>query len=508
MSQRADSPVPAEAARGCRAVRHALALAEWVGTGRPVTAKRVLRRAEVPAAGRALGVRVPARLRSAADVPALHHPWTTALAVGLVSISDGRAVAAPAVAGWRSADDNYVLDCWSRGLAAVLADTFDDDGDGSEALEVGRLALTVLAADRAPAEADLCRAIGAAVLGSNHGLYRTFDRGFGYRDPAEVALEVLAAFGTVTDAGEQGRITPLGRWALPVIGARGASLLGSSDADGEADGLCQLKITLRHVQPACWRRVQAPASATLGDLHEIIQIAFSWDGDHLHGFTVGRRQYGDPYFDAEYDEDKITLAAAFARARKAIIYTYDFGDDWQHEIALEKSLQSDPAATYPVCVDGRGDAPVEDSGEDELAWIPFDLADINADLARLGSSARQVDAQLRADIEVILTDAYGEEEEIAAFETVLDEEIDFPVPGTVLGESLIVTGLTADDATGELRARCKVKRADALVSLTDMEFRPGSVEAWLLAAYLTHIGQQPPTVVLPAGWAGLTRWVS
>lgn len=402
MDQQVDSPVPAEAARGCRALRHALALADWVGAGRPVTAKHVLRRADVPAAGRALGVQVPARMRSAADVPALHHPWTTAFAVGLVSISGGRAVPGPALADWRSAGDDDVLDGWLRGLAAVLADTFDDDGNGSEALEIGRLVLTALAADPAPAEADLYRVIGAAVIiGSDYRLCRTFERGFGHREPAEVALEVLAVFGAVANVGEQRRITPLGRWALRVIGTRGASLLGSSDADGETDGICQLKISLRHVLPACWRRVQVPASATLGDLHEVIQIAFAWDGDHLHAFTVGRRKYGDPYFDAEFDEDKITLAAAFARARKAITYTYDFGDDWQHEIALEKSVQPDPAATYPVCVDGRGDAPVEDCCDDEPAWIPFDRADINARLTELGSDAQQVDAQLRADIEVI-----------------------------------------------------------------------------------------------------------
>jgi hypothetical protein len=249
-----------------------------------------------------------------------------------------------------------------------------------------------------------------------------------------------------------------------------------------------------------------PASATLGDLHEVIQVAFAWDGDHLHAFTIGRRQYGDPHFDMEYDEDKITLAAAFARARKPISYVYDFGDSWQHEITLEQVVQPDPAATYPVCVDGRGDAPVEDCGEDESAWIPFDQEGINTRLARLGGGVREVESRLRDDIEIILTDAYGEAEEMTAFQTVLEEEINFPIPATLLGQPVIVTELTEDDATLELRARCRGKTGNGLVSFADLEFRSGTVEAWLHAAYLSYLGRPYPVVTPPSGWDGLDHW--
>ncbi|MGI8310097.1 plasmid pRiA4b ORF-3 family protein [Saccharopolyspora hattusasensis] len=349
-----------------------------------MTANHVLRRADVPTAGRALGIELPESVRSAADVPALHWRWTVALGAGLISIEGGRAVAAPALAGWQSASPDELLELWARGFAAALTGLFDGE-EASEELEIGRLALTVLAGKPVPTRAELPRAISHAIIHAGYELYQTFTRGFGVRDPAEVTLELLAAFGAITDAPVR-RITPLGRWALSVIGTRGVSLLGSSD-DAEEDGTYQLKIVLQHVRPACWRRVLMPASATLGDLHEVIQIAFAWDGDHLHGFTVGRRQYGDPYFDFEYDEHGITLAAAFARARKPITYTYDFGDDWRHEITLEKVVEPTPAATLPICMDGRGDAPVEDCGDDELAWIAFDKAGINTRLAQLGSGA-------------------------------------------------------------------------------------------------------------------------
>ncbi|GAA0529073.1 plasmid pRiA4b ORF-3 family protein [Saccharopolyspora erythraea] len=495
----------AGSARECPALRDAVVLAGWVDTGRAVTAKGVLRRADVPAAGRALGIELPERVRSAADVPALHWPWTAALGAGLLSIDGGRAVPASALTGWRSANADEVLDLWTRGFAAALTGLFDDD-EGSEGLEIGRLALTVLASDPEPTRAELATAISHAILDAGYELYRTFARGFGVRDPAEVTLELLAAFGTVT--GTPGRrITPLGRWALSVIGTRGVALLGSSD-DAEEDGTYQLKIALQHVRPACWRRVLMSASATLGELHEVIQVAFAWDDDHLHGFTVGRRRYGDPYFDFEYDEHEITLATAFARTRKPITYTYDFGDDWRHEITLEKVVEPAPAATDPICVDGRGDAPVEDCGDDEAAWIAFDKVGINTRLARLGGGGQEAQARLRDDIEVILTDAYGEAEQMTAFQTVLDEEIDFPVPATLLGNPVVVTGLVEDDATLELRARCKGKHAKGLVSFADLEFRPGTVESWLHAAYVTYLGRSPSGVTPPSTWDGLTRWLS
>ncbi|MGI8310060.1 plasmid pRiA4b ORF-3 family protein [Saccharopolyspora hattusasensis] len=484
-------------------LRDAVVLADWVGTGRAVTAKRVLRRADVPVAGRALGIALPERVRSAADVPALHWPWTAALGAGLLSIDGGRAVSAD-LAGWQAADPDEVLDLWSRGFAAALTSLFDSDEE-SEALEIGRLALTVLASEPAPTHTELASAISHVVFNAGYELYRAFDRGFGVNDPAEVTLELLASFGAVTGTPER-RITPLGRWALSTIGTRGVSLLGSSD-DAEEDGTYQLKITLQHVRPACWRRVHMQASAALGELHEVIQVAFAWDDDHLHAFTVGRRRYGDPCFDTEYDENEIILAAAFARARKPITYTYDFGDDWRHEITLEKVLEQTHPATHPICVDGRGDAPVEDC-DDEPAWITFDKTGINTRLARLGSGGQEAEARLRDDIEVILTDAYGEAEQMTAFQTVLDEEIDFPVPATLLGNPVVVTGLVEDDVTLELRARCKGKHAKSLVSFADLEFRPGTIEAWLHAAYVTYLGRSPSAVTPPTAWDGLARWLS
>ena len=43
-------------------------------------------------------------------------------------------------------------------------------------------------------------------------------------------------------------------------------------------------------------------------------------------------------------------------------YTYDFGDWWEHDIAVEDILVADADKRYPLCVDGAGACPPEDVG--------------------------------------------------------------------------------------------------------------------------------------------------
>ena len=43
-------------------------------------------------------------------------------------------------------------------------------------------------------------------------------------------------------------------------------------------------------------------------------------------------------------------------------YEYDFGDSWQHEIVLEKTLEPEPRVRYPRCVEGERACPPEDCG--------------------------------------------------------------------------------------------------------------------------------------------------
>ena len=68
-------------------------------------------------------------------------------------------------------------------------------------------------------------------------------------------------------------------------------------------------------------------------------------------------------------------------------YTYHFGADWEHEITLEQTIPRDPGQDYPVCVEWRGDSPVEYWSEDDPEEPePFNLAEVNRQLAALGAA--------------------------------------------------------------------------------------------------------------------------
>jgi Plasmid pRiA4b ORF-3-like protein len=101
--------------------------------------------------------------------------------------------------------------------------------------------------------------------------------------------------------------------------------------------IVRLKITLRGIKPPIWRRLLIPAAMTLGDLHMAIQAAMGWEGDHLHVFDVGGRRYGDrESVDYVADENRITLNGLMKSGVNRFTYTYDFGDDWEHAVAIEK----------------------------------------------------------------------------------------------------------------------------------------------------------------------------
>ena len=132
----------------------------------------------------------------------------------------------------------------------------------------------------------------------------------------------------------------------------------------KADTVYQLKITLRDIRPPVWRRVQVK-DCTLAKLHDIIQTVMGWTESHLHAFEIGGEQYGepDPMGMMEYRSERSTrLSQVVARGHKKFTYVYDFGDNWEHVIEVEKELPPEPGARYPRCVAGKRASPPEDCG--------------------------------------------------------------------------------------------------------------------------------------------------
>jgi hypothetical protein len=182
-----------------------------------------------------------------------------------------------------------------------------------------------------------------------------------------------------------------------------------------SSAIYQLKITLRGVRPPIWRRVQTPGNITLARLHVIIQAAMGWTNSHLHCFTAGGTTFSTPDSGSDFEESgdeserKVRLDRVCDRVKAKILYEYDFGDGWEHEILVEKIIEPERGVRYPVRLDGKRACPPEDCGgpygylnlldalkdpkheshEEIKDWIgdewdaeAFDLEEVNADLRR------------------------------------------------------------------------------------------------------------------------------
>lgn len=130
--------------------------------------------------------------------------------------------------------------------------------------------------------------------------------------------------------------------------------------DGTAP-ILRLRVDIRHAKPPIWRRLEVPGDITLAALHEVVQIAFGWSDSHLHVFETAYGDFGTPDPSLGHrSENKVTLEQV-ASIRDKLTYRYDFGDDWEHVIALE-SATADTDARVPQCTGGRRAAPPEDCG--------------------------------------------------------------------------------------------------------------------------------------------------
>lgn len=128
----------------------------------------------------------------------------------------------------------------------------------------------------------------------------------------------------------------------------------------------QLKVTLRHIRPPIWRRIQVPGHIKLGVLHQILQEVMGWTNSHLHQFVIQGRYFAAPHeeFDSPEteDENKLTLAEAIHLAGARFSYEYDFGDGWEHEVKIEKVLPLEGNNLLPTCLAGARTCPPEDCG--------------------------------------------------------------------------------------------------------------------------------------------------
>ena len=176
--------------------------------------------------------------------------------------------------------------------------------------------------------------------------------------------------------------------------------------------ILQLNISLEGITPKIWRRFLVKENITFQELHDTIQIVMGWDDYHMFEFQINdvcisaeeeghnlaessfKKLYQSPEFIkmleqtklkngfASLDVDKINkilkeqeknkktvayklkskISALINSEKQRFNYVYDFGDNWEHTLIVEKILYSADALFIPFCLGGERACPPEDCG--------------------------------------------------------------------------------------------------------------------------------------------------
>lgn len=170
--------------------------------------------------------------------------------------------------------------------------------------------------------------------------------------------------------------------------------------------LYRLKVVLSH-DKNIWRRIEMLGQQSLEQLHDIIFTAFDRFDAHLYSFYLtkpgskARNRFAlSPEYTAPqgievddgfgikqlHDASRTPLAELNLKANGTFEYLFDFGDEWLHEITVEKILDLYPDGDYPKIIMKKGESPSqypnhEEENEYEL-W------------ERTGAEIRQENSQL------------------------------------------------------------------------------------------------------------------
>lgn len=170
----------------------------------------------------------------------------------------------------------------------------------------------------------------------------------------------------------------------------------------------QLRAVLAGISPLIWRRLLVTDRTTISELHEVVQTAFGWSGEHLHRFIIhavdyGMYQPGGPWF--SHDADQVCLSRFGLRVGERFAYEYDFTAGWRLDIRVEHIGPCRPSRRFPACIGGARTAPPE-----ECHGVHDYLA-LRARWAVAARIAEILQPVLDADGDAVLAEVLGESRE-------------------------------------------------------------------------------------------------
>ncbi|PVZ20068.1 MULTISPECIES: plasmid pRiA4b ORF-3 family protein [unclassified Pseudomonas] len=122
------------------------------------------------------------------------------------------------------------------------------------------------------------------------------------------------------------------------------------------------------INPPIWRRLRVAGDCSLRKLHHYIQAAFGWHSEHLHEFEQDNALYTRPESElapvpsGTHDDRKVKLRQVLADTDQRLRYLYDFGDSWQHVIAVERIEPFASRGSWCEVIGGARACPPENVG--------------------------------------------------------------------------------------------------------------------------------------------------
>jgi hypothetical protein len=209
---------------------------------------------------------------------------------------------------------------------------------------------------------------------------RLLDRGMDRHDVLHELMSVMAEHMYPTLAREEPFDSEAYRQALNSLEGRTATVVAQAAPARPSGKTYQIKVGLAGSDPLIWRRLSLPGDTTLDVLHHVIQVAFGWEDCHLHEFEAKKSRYADITYqpvEGASDERGATLAMLAPRKGSRLRYTYDFGDDWVHDIVVEATERA-VGEPRVVCLAAERAGPPEDCGG---VWGYLHLLEVIADPA-------------------------------------------------------------------------------------------------------------------------------
>lgn len=122
------------------------------------------------------------------------------------------------------------------------------------------------------------------------------------------------------------------------------------------------------------RTIEVRGDQTLEQLHRAIFAAFDRSDEHLYEFQFGKRpfdpkgpSYGipDPHERKKGfgDARKTTMDAVGMQPNRVFGYLFDFGDEWFHQVQVERIEHAIPTVTYPRVIKRVGQSPPQYADE-------------------------------------------------------------------------------------------------------------------------------------------------